>query len=105
MTADGSTLLRLCAAHLRMPTQYETSDPATFVWSPALSAQEQATFADLQIMASFGLTASITLAEFQAIKPDLVTARNFVAIASPTQAQSVAALKATIRILGALLRQ
>lgn len=105
MATDGNTLLRLCAQSLRVPSRYDSVDVATFVWEPPLTTQEQTTLADLQTMANFGLTASITLAEFQAIKPDLVTARNFVGIATPTAAQSNAALKATIRILGALLRQ
>lgn len=105
MAVDGPTLIRLCTDSLRAPSSYSTSDPGSFVWTPPLSAAEQATFTDLQTMASFGLTVSLTLAEFQAIKPDLVTARNFLGIASPTAAQSNAALKATIRVLGALLRQ
>lgn len=78
---------------------------ASATFSPALNATEQAIYDDLLTMARFGLSANITLAEFRAIKPDLATARAFVGIASPTAAQSNAALKATIRVLGALLRQ
>lgn len=77
----------------------------TATFSPPLTAQEQAIFDDITTMAKLGLTNDLTLAEFRAIKPDLATAKAFVGIASPTAAQSNAALKATIRILGALLRQ
>lgn len=96
----------LLTRFLRSPLTYGTDDQgnpiATF--EPPLTTQEQTTFSDLILMAKLGLTNDLTLAEFQAIKPDLATAKTFVGIASPTAAQSNAALKATIRVLGALLR-
>lgn len=73
-------------------------------FNPDLSAGDQAKVADIVTMAKFGIGSNLTLAEFQAIKPDLATARAFLGIASPTAAQSNAALKSTIRVLGALLR-
>lgn len=103
---DPMALHMLCARYLRAPatmtTDAQGTISATFV--PPLTVPEQTSFADLQTMAKFGLTNSLTLAEFQAIKPDLATAKAFVGIASPTAAQSNAALKSTIRVLGALLR-
>lgn len=91
---------------LRVPDMYSVDDAGTITatFTPPLTAPEQATFADLQLMAKFGITSDLTLAEFQNIKSDLATAKTFVGIASPTAAQSNAALKSTIRILGALLR-
>lgn len=74
------------------------------VFDPPLTAAEQATLADLRAMARFGIDANLTLAEFQAMKADLALGRAFLGIASPTQAQAVAAEKAVIRVLGALLR-
>lgn len=93
---DPMTIL----ANLRKPAAW--GDPPT--WNPPLTAAEQTIYNDLVTMAKFGITASLTLAEFQAIKPDLATAKAYVANASPTAAQTNAALKSTIRVLGALLR-
>lgn len=99
-------LIALATLYLRAPSEayLDTVTGPQLVFVPDLTAGEQATLADLTTMAKFGITSNISLAEFTAIKPDLVTARAFVAIASPTAAQSNAALKSTIRILGALLR-
>jgi hypothetical protein len=68
------------------------------------TAAEQAILDDLALMAKFGITADLSLAEFRAIKPDLVTARQYVGLASPTAAQTASATKAIIRVLAALLR-
>jgi hypothetical protein len=74
------------------------------VFVPPLTTAEQASLADLRLMARFSIASDLTLAEFQALKPDLATGRAFLGIASPTQAQAVAAERAIIRVLGALLR-
>lgn len=105
-TPTGVNLSTLIAQYLREADSVtlDAQGDAVYNFTTPLTAPEQAILADLRTMAGFGIPASITLAEFQAIKPDLVTARNFVGIASPTAAQSNAALKATIRVLGALLR-
>lgn len=101
-------LVDLCATYLRSPsscaTDGTTGDPI-LTFDPALTAAEQTTYSDLLLMAKFGISANLTLAEFQAIKPDLATARQYVGLSSPTSAQTVAALKSTIRVLGALLRE
>jgi hypothetical protein len=111
MTVDLATALAmpaLCAANgvrppaIVGPPQAPTRD---LVWTPDLSAAELAQVNDLLTMAKFGIAASLTLAEFGAIKPDLATARTYVGLASPTAAQTAAALRSTIRVLGALLRQ
>jgi hypothetical protein len=100
-------LVELCRAYLRAPDAFasdgDTGNPIlTFV--PALTAAEQATLVDLTTMARFGISASISLAEFQAIKPDLAIARQYVGLAAPTAAQTAAALRSLIRVVGALLR-
>lgn len=106
MAMGSFVFVELCDLYLRRPDSYSIADDGsvTATFAPALTTQEQATFGDLQLMCKFGIPTSISLEEFQAIKPDLVTARQYVGLASPTQAQSAAALKATIRVLGALLR-
>lgn len=102
MTATGTLVWpELLTRFLRPPLTYGM-DPqgnpiATF--EPPLSGAEQTTFNDIILMAKLGLTNDLSLAEFQAIKPDLATAKTFVGISSPTAAQSNAALKATIRVL------
>lgn len=102
----GMTLTALVAQYLRTPTTVATdgSGNPVLTFTPALTAPEQAILADLTLMAQFGLSSSLSLIEFQALKPDLATAKAFLGIASPTAAQSNAALKATIRVIGGLLR-
>jgi hypothetical protein len=106
--ATAAELGALCATYLRAPesiaTDATSGDPV-LVFNPALTSAEQATLADLTTMARFGISASLSLAEFRAIKADLVTARQYVGLASPTAAQTAAALKSLIRVVGALLRQ
>jgi hypothetical protein len=104
--SDNLALEMACAQYLRRPSGW-TDDGAghfTPTFEPPLTTAEQATFADLQKMARFGIASSLTLAEYQAMKADLATGRAFLGIASPTQAQAVAAERAIIRVLGALLR-
>lgn len=98
----------LAERYLRRPASI-ASDATTgsplLVFEPPLTTAEQAILDDLTLMATFGVTADLSLAEFRAIKPDLATARQYVGLASPTAAQTAAALKSAIRVLGALLRQ
>jgi hypothetical protein len=106
--ATAIRLAALAAVELRSPdtlaTNGTTGDPV-LTFSPPLTAAEQAILDDLALMAKFGVSADLSLAEFRAIKSDLVTARTYVGLASPTAAQTAAALKSAIRVLGALLRQ
>lgn len=78
--ATADALWQLCRTYLRVPDGYATDDATgnpIFDFTPALSAQEQAAFADLTTMARFGITASLSLAEYQALKPQLAEARTF----------------------------
>jgi hypothetical protein len=79
-------------------------DPV-IAFDPPLTPTEQTLFNDLAAYIRLGVTTDLSLVEFQAIKPDLVTARQYVGLASPTAAQTTSALKSAIRVLGALLRQ
>lgn len=74
----------------------------TPVFVPPLTTAEQATLADLQTMARFGVT--LTLAEWQSIKTDAASLKTYNGIASPTLAQTVAATKAQNRILATIIR-
>jgi hypothetical protein len=89
--------------------------PATFTWGPegvvltftpdltAAEATKLSDFmADIATMAHFGVT--LTLAEWQAIKADAAGLRAYLAVASPTAAQTAAATKAIIRVLATIIR-
>jgi hypothetical protein len=105
--ATTNRLTALCLLYLRQPAEAWAdldTGTANVTFTPPLTAAEQAILDDLALMAKFGITADLSLAEFRAIKPDLVTARQYVGLASPTAAQTTAALKSAIRVLGALLR-
>ncbi len=105
---DGTipVLQALCAQYLRPIDHWVGQSDGTMlaVFVPALTTAEQATFADLQKMAAFGITNDISLAEFQAFKSDAANAKAYLSLTSPTNAQTVAALKSVIRVVGALLR-
>jgi hypothetical protein len=46
----------------------------------------------------------ISLAEWQALEPDIAGLKSYLGTASPTAAQTASATKAIIRVLAALLR-
>lgn len=98
---DDPVLLDLFARYLRPPDRWDDT-LAAFVWVPALTSAEQATRADLETMARFGV--SLTLAEWQSIKPDAANLRAYLGVASPTNAQTAAATKAIIRVLATIIR-
>ena len=79
-----------------------TVDPAP-TFTPALSAAEQTTLANLRRFARRGGLV-ITPDEWEAVKADAATAKAYVGLASPTTAQTTAAIKAVIRVLGAIVR-
>jgi hypothetical protein len=95
----------LCAdAGLRAPEVQGPPEAAVLdlVWTPDLSAADLATARDIVSTAS--LLLSLSLAEWQAIKPDVAGLITYQGLASPTLAQTVAAVKAQSRILRAILR-
>lgn len=96
----------LCALYLRAPSGYATEDTTgdpVLDFEPALSTAEQTTYADLLAMARAHIS-GLSLAEYQALKPDLAGLRTYQGLASPTLAQTASAVKAQTRILRALLR-
>jgi hypothetical protein len=104
--AAAHRLRELCDLYLRAPiemaTESDTGAPlATF--EPPLSTAEQATFAELATMARFGV--SLTLAEWQGIKADAAGLRAYLGVASPTAAQTAAAVKGIVRVLGKIIRE
>lgn len=104
MAIDPMVLSDLIAKNIRPISGWDTATPPGPVWTPPLNAAEQVAWADLQTMLRFGIATTLTLAEFQAMKPDLATGKTYLGLANPTNAQTVAAVKAIIRTLGALLR-
>lgn len=101
---SNDALAVLCAQYGRPIAHWTGTPGATLpVFVPPLTPAEQATFADLEAMASLGLQ-TLTLAQFQARKADVALLRAFLALPSPTQAQALAALQALIRVTGAMLK-
>ena len=96
----------LCELYLRRPDSILTDSVTgipTIVFVPALSGAEQPTF-DRIVNLARSLIEGITIAEWQAIEPDIAGLVTYQGLASPTLAQTVLAVKAQSRILRALLR-
>lgn len=72
----------LCMDYLRMPqdTIIAADGTATHTFVPPLTVAEQAIYADLTAMAKSSATSSMTLAEYQAIKPFLASEVAWMAI-------------------------
>jgi len=102
--APEERLQALCVLYLRPATL--TGDPVTgvytLVFEPPLTAPEQAIFADIQVMAKFGV--DMTLAEWQSIKADAAALKAYLGVATPTLVQTAAATKAIVRVLGVIVR-
>lgn len=95
----------LCRTYLRDPSSAAvdggTGTPI-FTFVPPLNPAEQVTLDDLATMARFGVT--LTLAEWQGIKADAAGLKAYLGVASPTAAQTAAATKAIVRVLGTIIR-
>lgn len=93
---------RLCGQYLqRSPSIEDDGNTLTLTFTPDLTAGEETILA--RIMRVEGLM-RITPAEWSIIEPDIDGLRTYMDISSPTNAQSVAAIKAIIRVLRALMR-
>ncbi len=90
----------LCVRYLRLPESFAADGSAIF--TPPLTAPEQATFDDLKLMAKFGV--EMTLAEWQSIKADAAALKAYNGVATPTLAQTAAAVKAINRVLATIVR-
>jgi hypothetical protein len=94
-------LIRACQRlGLRLPENQGApgSSQRTLVWTPDLSAAEQI------LLRNAGSAVSLTDAERNAIQSDIDGLVTFAGIATPTLAQTAAAVKAQSRILRAILR-
>jgi hypothetical protein len=74
-TPAYQSLVGLLAKQLPLPSDIAVTGAGavTFTWTPVLSAAELVTYGDLEAMAKSTFTASMTLAEYQAIKPHLAS--------------------------------
>ena len=101
----GQNILRACeVAGLPGPTAFSSgfgTQNCVLTWTPDLSAQDQATLQSIVKLAT-GATL-ITPAERTALEPDFVTLRAYANAASPTNAQSVAAIKSLINFVRAIV--
>jgi hypothetical protein len=94
------------AVGLRLPSDNQgapESATRTLVYTPDLTAAEQATF-DRLLAVARSHVAGISPAEWQALEPDIAGLRTYLGTATPTAAQTTSATKAIIRVLRALLR-
>lgn len=93
--------IRDCEQNLRHPLIEWDGQKSVAVFAPDLSPAEQDTYTTLLRLHRSRL--GVTPAEFAALQPDLVGLRAFLNLASPTAGQTVAATKALIRVLRAIL--
>lgn len=104
MTQPDLILQTLCERYGRPIAYWDTRvEPPVPVFEPPLDATEQAALVDLRAMARFGLQ-TLTLAEYRARKADIAALKAFMALPSPTQAQTLAAFQALVRVTGAMLK-
>lgn len=105
MATNAMAVVALCADYLpghAVTFAVDGAGAAVFTFTPPLSAAEQTTFDDLQTMARFGVSLSLT--EWQSIKSDAAGLRTYLGVASPTAAQTASATKAIIRVLATIIR-
>lgn len=101
---NATRIVELCRIYLRAPVDCSSSGGVvTFNFVPALSVQEEATFARI-VNLSKSLIQGITADEWAAIQPDIDGLVAYQNLANPTLAQTVLAVKAQSRILRAILK-
>jgi len=92
--------------YLRAPSGVTRDGVNAFVvFSPDLSAAESDTLADLQAWLGGRLHVTVTFAEYRALKAQIGVLRDYLPNGAPTGAETVAAVKGTIRLLRALFRE
>ncbi len=100
VSPELATLIALAQRHLRWPDSW-TDDPPALYWATPLTDAEAAIYADLRGMGTLEMH---DLAAFRALKSDALTCLAFLDNATPTNAEAIAALKSTIRIVRALIK-
>jgi hypothetical protein len=86
---------------LRRPAIEWDGTTAVARFTPDLDATEQQTYAELLRLHRSGI--GMTAAEYVALRDDFAGLRAYHGLASPTAAQTAAAMKAVIRVLRAIL--
>ena len=95
-------IMRLCGAYIgRVPTEEDDGVNLTLTFTPDLDPGEEDT---LRRVMRVGMLMRITPAEWAAIEGDISGLRTYDGLSSPTNAQSVAAIKALIHVMRALMR-
>lgn len=92
----------LASETIRTPSALSlVDDEWVLVFDPPLTSAEQAALDALQPVAG---TVNLSVAGYQTIRPDIEGLRTYVALPTPTAAQTAQATKAIIRILRAVFR-
>lgn len=98
----GTAVIVACQEQGFMPAAFTVGLVRRLIFDPDLTSSEQAAVSD--IIAACGTNLTLSVSEWQAIKSDVTGLRAYLGLTSPTNAQTVAATKAIIRVLGAILR-
>lgn len=98
-----NAIVRACQRHIgRTPLVVETAPPFTLTFTPDLSATEIDTLARIVAVLTSPLFSAPD--DYAAIMAQVPTLRAYFLEPSPTNAQSVAAIKSIIIVLRALIR-
>lgn len=97
----------LLLRHLRLPSGVvygagDNAPPTALEFTPDLDAVELVTLA--RILATAARTLDLSPAEEAAIQAETATLRAYLQAAAPTNAQTVTALKALVRVVRAIVR-
>ena len=109
--AESASILdlwpELAAAGLPVSGVEQGPGSLTVSFTGTLTAEQRATAQDiandLAVLARSGV--KLSLAEWRAIKADIAGLKAYLGVASPTAAQTAAATKAIIRVLGTIIRE
>lgn len=100
---EAQRIVIACHEAGRAPIGVELSGTTlTLTFTPDLTAGEQTALAELVRAAKSVL--GLSRQERNALEDDIAGLRTYYGLASPTNAQSIAAIKAIIRVLRAVLR-
>ena len=92
---------RLCERYLGVePVITDDGTKLSVTFTPDLTADEVKTLRAIVRLSAMGMA---TPAEVIAVEPDVVAIKAFMALPSPTNAQTLAAVKAIVRVLGVYL--
>lgn len=93
---------RLCFQYLgREPSVADNGTTVSVTFTPDLSAADLNTLIAIVHISGIGV---VTPAEYVAVSGDVANLKAYLGLTSPTNAQSVAAIKSLIRVLGVIVR-